>query len=58
MSNGAVGMTDLSNAWLVESLSVYRERIALAEGALLFDEGDAGDSLYLLSSGRAVVVVP
>ncbi len=33
------------------------ERRELAPGARLFDQGEAGDGLYLLSSGRVIVVL-
>jgi sulfate permease, SulP family len=56
MSESA-GLTDLSKAWLIESLGAYCERIEPAPGALLFEAGEAGDSLYFLASGRAGVVL-
>jgi sulfate permease, SulP family len=48
---------EFGKAWFFETLNSYFRRLELQPGDLVFDQGDAGDSLYLLVSGRVAVVL-
>ncbi len=40
----------------LETVSRYFSRLSLAKGAVLFNEGDPGDSLFVLVKGRMAIV--
>ena len=58
-SNSAEAWLDaeLGKAWLLEAFDRYFERIDLSPGKHIFDQGEDGDSLYILSSGRVSVLL-